>query len=281
MEDWAGAKAVIDLGIANADEVLEESREDTVQQGAREGSAGNPGGDGLVIRDFVDARSSSPQGIHSDEPAPLHNAPPIVPYSGTLPPSSSLHAITPRVDPDASPSKLRAFAAATQIRLTQMAIVEKIEGADGAAGMWPAVFAWFAANALSSGAGVISAGGAGSMRELLNGLHLRNDANRLWVGLGSPSVDHGDDHTMSASVPRMEVSPASPTTEHDESGGRDKDKEKSGKHLDLHKKLLSKSQRQVHELSRRINPKARRRMSTVSRSASGETRFTSLRISRH
>lgn len=79
---------------------------------------------------------------------------------------------------------------------------------------------------------------------------------------------------MQAGVPRMEVSPASPTNDYDDGGGRDKDKEKSGKHLDLHKKLLSRSHRHVHELSRRINPKARRRMSTVSRSASGETRFS-------
>ncbi|KAF8603292.1 hypothetical protein BDV93DRAFT_493559 [Ceratobasidium sp. AG-I] len=251
MEDWAGAKAVIELGIANAEEVLDESREDTVQQGARGGSMGGTGGDGLVVRDYGvgDVRSSSPTGLPSDEATPLHHAPPIVPSSGILPHSRSLHMVSSRVDPDSSPSRLRAFAAATQIRLTQMAIVEKIEGADGAAGMWPGVFAWYAANAPSAGAlGAISGGGPGSMR--------------------TASVDHGDDQTMSAGVPRMEVSPASPTNDYDETSRHDTNKEKSGKHLDLHKKLLSKSHRHVHELSRRINPKARRRMSTISRSVS-------------
>jgi hypothetical protein len=45
--------------------------------------------------------------------------------------------------------------------------------------------------------------------------------------------------------------------------------------LDLHKKLLSKSHRHVHELSRKINPKARRRLSvsSVSRSGSSEYRL--------
>lgn len=71
----------------------------------------------------------------------------------------------------------------------------------------------------------------------------------------------------------MEVSPASPTDEYDEKEkDKDKDKEKSGKHLDLHKKLLSKSHRHVHELSKRINPKARRRMSTAPASRAGSSK---------
>lgn len=168
MEDWAGAKAVIELGIANAEEVLEETREDGGQAAGGDGSVGGTGGDGLVVRDFGvgDVRSSSPQGLASDDPTSLRTTPPIVPSSGILPPSRSLHLFLSHGDPDATPSKIRAFAAATQIRLTQMAIVEKIEGADGAAGMWPSVFAWYAANAPSAGGAVsVGAGGPGSMRE--------------------------------------------------------------------------------------------------------------------
>ncbi|KAG9121498.1 hypothetical protein FRC07_002507 [Ceratobasidium sp. 392] len=249
MEDWAGAKVVIEIGIANAEEVKADSQE--------EGGAGLQGSaleDGVVAKDFGvgTVRSSSPQGLPSDELNPPHHAPSIVPSNGILPPSRTLHILFSRKDPDASPSRIRAFTAATQIRLTEMAIVEKIEGPDGAAGMWPGVFAWYAANAPSSEAGVVGvgagtegAGGTGSLR--------------------TASIDHGDD----PNVPRMEFSPASPTNDYDEKdNGRDKEKEKSGKHLDLHKKLLSKSHGHVRELSRRINTKARRRTSTMSRSAS-------------
>ncbi|KAG8774753.1 hypothetical protein FRC12_001842 [Ceratobasidium sp. 428] len=248
MEDWAGAKVVTEIGIANAEEVKTETQED--------GGAGPPGSavdEGVVVKDFgVGAgRSSSPQGLPTDDLHPVHHAPSIVPSSGILPYSRTLHVLFTRKDPDASPSRLRAFAAATQIRLTEMAIMEKIEGPDGAAGMWPGVFAWYAANAPSSEAGIVGlgpeggAGGTGSIR--------------------TASMDHGDD----PNVPRMEFSPASPTNDYDEKdSGKDKDKEKSGKHLDLHKKLLSKSHGHVRELSRRINPKARRRTSTMSRSAS-------------
>ncbi|KAG8746469.1 hypothetical protein FRC10_004909 [Ceratobasidium sp. 414] len=246
MEDWAGAKVVIEFGIANAEELRTDSQG---EEGV--GQQGNVADGGVVVKDFGigTVRSSSPQGIPPSEFNFPHHAPSIVPSDGILPASRTLHVLFGRADPDASPSRLRAFVAAAQIRLTEMAIVERIEGPDGAAGMWPAVFAWYAANAPSAGAGVgvgaESGGGTGS--------------------LGTASVDHGDD----SNVPRMEFSPASPTNDHDEKeNGREKDKEKGGKHLDLHKKLLSKSQGHVRELSRKINPKARRRASAMSRSAS-------------
>ncbi|KAB5590628.1 hypothetical protein CTheo_5938 [Ceratobasidium theobromae] len=237
-EDWAGARAVIELGIANADAPEEVGHEHI---GTGTGMTASAADDGVVVRDFGtgEVRSSSPQGI------PSSSLPAIVPPTGTLPPSSSLHSmfVRPGLEPDANPSKLRMFSAATQIRLTHMAIVERIEGPDGAAGMWPGVFAWYAANAPSALAGVIPAG-PGSIRTV--------------------SVEHGEEPSLGTeSVPRMEVSPASPTGDYDERD-KDKDKDKGGKHLDLHKKLLSKSHRHVHELSRRINPKARRRMSASS-----------------
>jgi hypothetical protein len=157
-EDWAGARTVIEIGMANAEEVQDEP--------AREATGTSGGDDGVVVKDFgVDqVRSASPQGIPAQ---PLPHLPPIVPSTGVLPPSSSLHTVFDRVgtEPDANPSKLRMFAAATQIRLTHMAIVERIEGPDGAAGMWPAVFAWYAAHAPSAVAGILPAGSGGSIRE--------------------------------------------------------------------------------------------------------------------
>ncbi|KAG9082786.1 hypothetical protein FRC06_004860, partial [Ceratobasidium sp. 370] len=249
MEDWAGAKVVIELGIANAEELRTDPQG---EEGA--GQQRSAPDDGVVAKDFGigTVRSSSPQGVPSSEFNPPHHAPSIVPSNGILPASRALHVLFGRTDPDASPSRMRAFAAATQIRLTEMAIVERIEGPDGAAGMWPAVFAWYAANAPSAGTGIAgvgvgaeSGGGTGSLR--------------------TASLDHSED----PNVPRMEFSPASPTNDYDEKDhGREKDKEKGGKHLDLHKKILSKSHGHVRELSRKINPKARRRASAMSRSAS-------------
>ncbi|QRV95587.1 hypothetical protein RhiJN_23605 [Ceratobasidium sp. AG-Ba] len=259
MEDWQGAKAVIEIGIANAEEVKIDSPED-----AAAGQQGNAAEDGLVVKDFGvgNARSASPQGVPSEtnELNPPNHAPSIVPPTGILPPSRTLHPLFTRSDPDATPSKMHAFAAATQIRLTEMAIIEKIEGPDGAAGMWPSVFAWYAANAPSApgvGSGVVGSGGS----------------------IRTASVDHGDD----PNVPRMEFSPASPVRdEFGKENGREKEKEKSGKHLDLHKKLLSKSHGHVRELSRKINPKARRRTSTMSGSASSTEPYQASSIhSRH
>ncbi|CAE6507377.1 unnamed protein product [Rhizoctonia solani] len=247
-EDWAGARAVIEIGIANSEQVQEEHL-------AGHGTGFNPPDEGVTVKDFAtEQRSSSPQGM----PTPSgRNLPPIVPPTLVLPPSNTLHSLFTR---DATVSKLQLFSGATQIRLTHMAIVERIEGPDGAAGLWPGVFAWYAANAPS-------APGAESLR--------------------SASIDHADDEGtvhqsmhMSASIPRMEVSPASPTEE--EHHEKDKEKEKSGKHLDLHKKLLSKSHRHVHELSRRINPKSRRRAASGSRSGSMSEAYQASSIhSRH
>ncbi|KAG9088376.1 hypothetical protein FS749_002215, partial [Ceratobasidium sp. UAMH 11750] len=140
MEDWAGAKVVIGIGIANAEELKADPQGE--EGTGRQGSAA-AADDGVVAKDFGvgTVRSSSPQGIRSSELSPPHHAPSIVPSNGILPASRSLHVLFNRIDPDASPSRMRAFAAATQIRLTEMAIVEKIEGPGGAAGMWPAVFA--------------------------------------------------------------------------------------------------------------------------------------------
>ncbi|KAG8729678.1 hypothetical protein FRC11_008224, partial [Ceratobasidium sp. 423] len=264
-EDWAGARAVIEIGIANSEQVQDD-------RPVGSGTGFNPPDEGVAVegvavKDFAtgygteqDVRSSSPQGMPTSSGQYL---PPVVPPTSVLPPSKSLHSLfsRPGFDTDANPSKLQLFAGATQIRLTHMAIIERIEGPDGAAGMWPGVFAWYAANAPSA-----IPGGAESLR--------------------SPSLDHteheeGTVHQvggvmggMSGSIPRMEVSPASPTDQEfhekdkEKEKEKDKEKEKSGKHLDLHKKLLSKSHRHVHELSRRINPKARRR-STASGSRSG------------
>ncbi|CUA76500.1 Cytoplasmic dynein 2 heavy chain 1 [Rhizoctonia solani] len=241
-EDWSGARAVIELGIANSEQV-----EDLAQPVGHGTGFSPPPDQGVVVKDFgtdEPARSSSPQGMPTSSG---RDVPAIVPPTRILPPSRTLHALFTRsgVDPDANPSRLRLFAAATQIRLTHLAIVERIEGPDGAAGMWPGVFAWYAANAPSA-IPVVAVSSGASIR--------------------TSSVEH-----EGSLVPRMEVSPASPTeddyTVHEPE--KDKDKEKGGKHLDLHKKLLSKSHRHVHELSKRINPKARRRMSTASGSRSG------------
>ncbi|KAL5638932.1 hypothetical protein ACGC1H_003335 [Rhizoctonia solani] len=233
-EDWSGARAVIELGIANSEQLEQ-------VQTVGHGTGLSAPDEGVVVKDFGtgEARSSSPQGMPTGTGG---DVPAIVPPTGILPPSRTLHSLFTLGDPDANPSRLRLFAAATQIRLTHLAIVERIEGPDGAAGMWPGVFAWYAANAPSA---IPAASSSTSIR--------------------TNSVEHD------GAIPRMQVSPASPTeddyTIHEPE--KDKDKEKSGKHLDLHKKLLSKSHRHVHELSRRINPKTRRRLSTASGSSPG------------
>ncbi|KAF8674602.1 Tetratricopeptide repeats protein [Rhizoctonia solani] len=244
-EDWAGARAVIEIGIANSEQLQDELGQHPVGHG----TGLNAPEEGVVVKDFgtEDVRSSSPQGIPL---GPGSNLPTIVPPTGILPPSRTLLSLfaRPGSDPDANPSRLRLFTAATQIRLTHMAIVERIEGPDGAAGMWPGVFAWYAANAPSA-IPAISSG----------------------ASTHTGSVDHTEHE---GSIPRMEILPASPTEydytiTHPEEREKDKDKEKSGKHLDLHKKLLSKSHRHVHELSRKINPRARRRMSAASGTGPG------------
>ncbi|KAG9019248.1 hypothetical protein FRB90_004810 [Tulasnella sp. 427] len=153
--DWNGAKAVLDLGLAHADE-------DDVLEG--EGGAitptidGLPLSNGLMVRDFAlnDATTAegSIEGLGTssasaavtptpERPDPLSETrarKSLLPTTLVLPPSETL--LAPSPDTPESTTSDR-FEASLQLRITQLALTEVVDGADLANLMWPEIFAFF------------------------------------------------------------------------------------------------------------------------------------------
>jgi hypothetical protein len=134
--DWAGANTVLSLGIESA------------ESGATSGTA-----DGSIAPDDATITEEAAIAPAADETATITNAPSassplptasaeerLVTASTGLPPSSQLILPQPDISP---PSNEEKFEASVQLRLTQIAIVEVLEGSEGASVRWPELFSFF------------------------------------------------------------------------------------------------------------------------------------------
>lgn len=152
--EWEKATGVLEVG---AD--LDESKQDA-EGPARldvENTAGDivlkaPMADGIEAKDFELNQQVTQVNRHSKLPVshlPLNNAHGLAsehkrlldPLATGIPPSATL--LRPLPD-HPSPSSCDAFDYALQLRMTQMALAEHIEGPEGAEGRWVGVFGWIA-----------------------------------------------------------------------------------------------------------------------------------------
>jgi len=179
--DWSGAKAVLELALENGEDVEEDHEDDsatidgptrvssdgvnvkdyakvpsvtiTSSNASADPSLSTPTDDSSGIRtpgrkrSIIDSenlnvpRSESPSGIDPGTPTPTGTVPqPLIPKTAVLPPSSTLQGTFPDI-PRAS--KATKFELALQLRLTQLALIELVDGADVANEKWPEVFAFF------------------------------------------------------------------------------------------------------------------------------------------
>lgn len=143
--DWQAAKGVLEFGVEAGEVDLED------EEGGEPGpSSVGPAliSNGLNIRDFA---KSGPQvnGIQTEVQTPASETPSTPPaHLGTLldagvvevPPSASL--LRPYSDRPPS-SRNDKFEYALQTRMTQLALTEYVEGAEGVGEKWLEVFQWF------------------------------------------------------------------------------------------------------------------------------------------
>ena len=146
MEDWTGARAVLELGAGVGDEEEEEGEE----VGGGETSTHTPGrtltptptptpGDlpnGHVVDSDVNA------GHDTDVDALEMQPPTLLPKDAVrLPAASTLQRHVPDYPP---PSRHERFEHALQLRLTQLALIEHVDGPENAGEKWVEVFSWVA-----------------------------------------------------------------------------------------------------------------------------------------
>ncbi len=148
--DWSGAHAIFDLGLTHAEEY--EPDENLTNGDVTPTIDGLPRSDGLMIRDFGSPDTSPTSHTKEDSTTPTLTTPmsqsdrlnlpvePLIPTTLVLPPSSSL-----RVHPPDIPlqTKMDKFEASIQLRLSQLALTEFVDGAETANLKWPAVFTFF------------------------------------------------------------------------------------------------------------------------------------------
>ncbi|KAG9047132.1 hypothetical protein FS837_002963 [Tulasnella sp. UAMH 9824] len=153
--DWNGAKAVFELGLAHADD-----------PGPSEGDGGTatptidglPQSGGLLAKDFAlkggDGTGEVIEGLGTsaasalatptpERPNPFPEASPaktLLPTTLILPPSKTLLAPPPDTPRPTTSDK---FEASLQLRITQLALTELVDGSDMSNLMWPEIFAFF------------------------------------------------------------------------------------------------------------------------------------------
>lgn len=141
--DWQAAKGVLEFGVEAGEADLEEDEEEPSSL-ERQESVPN----GLSIRDFA-TYNRQPNGVEHEESSPVSETPSVPPvHLGTLldsgvleiPPSASL--LRPYSDRPPS-SRNDRFEYALQTRMTQLALTEFVEGAEGVGEKWLEVFQWF------------------------------------------------------------------------------------------------------------------------------------------
>lgn len=137
--DWRAAKGVLEVGIGMAEADLTES-----DRTPADGIAG-----GISIRDF--GRGTMSNGVDHSHGVNGHSAShqpnghsisaTIVPANATVIPSSSC--LLQPVKDRPAPTRQESFEYALQMRMTQVALTEFVEGAEGVGDKWLEVFQWF------------------------------------------------------------------------------------------------------------------------------------------
>ncbi|KAI0338701.1 hypothetical protein BDW22DRAFT_1362393 [Trametopsis cervina] len=137
--EWKAAKGVLEIGIGLAETDLTEN-DDAVDANSPNGAAN--GTEGLNIRDFAQSRGASPE-AGADTPTVNGILAPqtIIPRDAAqLPPSFTL--LQPIGDRP-KPTHQERFEQALQMRMTQLALTEHVEGVENVSEKWLDVFAWF------------------------------------------------------------------------------------------------------------------------------------------
>ncbi len=139
--DWKAAKGVLEIGIAMAEADLVEEEPDTHSPPDTSRAA-----NGMNIRDFAvipqtEATGDDVQDVNGHaEGSNGQGICTIPPDAQDIPPSSSLLKPVPDQPP---PSRQENFEYALQMRMTQLALTEFIEGTEGVGEKWLEVFHWF------------------------------------------------------------------------------------------------------------------------------------------
>ncbi|EMD35752.1 hypothetical protein CERSUDRAFT_115699 [Gelatoporia subvermispora B] len=149
IEDWTAARAVLEVG-AGVGETDDADDNVATQNGTPSTDA-----DGIQARDYAAQDSTAPNGngapaingrAISPDPKPVTPEPEESPKTvigkddAQLPPSSALLRPLPE-RPTASHQEI--FEHALQLRMTQLTLVEHVEGPEGAGDRWVEVFQWF------------------------------------------------------------------------------------------------------------------------------------------
>ncbi|KAF9221151.1 TPR-like protein [Gyrodon lividus] len=145
---WAKAKGTLEFGARIGEASLETEEHSSDVEATQEKSAQEesfPNNDGVTARDFegeiTRTNGSAPNGNGQIANGILVHEMILDPDAITIPPSATL--LQPLPD-HPSPSPRDAFEYALQLRLTQMALTEHVEGPEGAEGKWVGVFGWIA-----------------------------------------------------------------------------------------------------------------------------------------
>jgi hypothetical protein len=148
-EDWRGAREVLEAGAAVDDQawmaeqslsLADDSTDSSTIRKETEYSTGT------TTTDFASPAHPEQQSSSSEEASIITERAPeretiLDPHSHTLPPAAELLQPLPDHPP---PSATERFEHALQLRMTQLALTELIEGPEGTEEKWIEVFQWFA-----------------------------------------------------------------------------------------------------------------------------------------
>lgn len=153
--DWDGAKAVFQFGQENSDLGMDDGTDTADGEPDGSGAGGQDPADSPVVRDFASSTlpvngSTEPvarKRLSHNQPSALNVADRPRSFSGPLlsptldlPPSHTLQIPSPDTPRQNYSDR---FEAELLLRMSQLALTEKVEGAEGANLQWPEVFMFF------------------------------------------------------------------------------------------------------------------------------------------
>ncbi|KAG8896450.1 hypothetical protein FRB99_008885 [Tulasnella sp. 403] len=283
--DWSGAQAVLELGLSHAEEA--DVDDEQVNGSATPTIDGLPVPQGGLVRDFAYGGSQDPappvEGLLSPTSlagsmtptpnTPIPNPPqpsaePLLPTTLVLPAAHTLQSPEPDIPRRTNADR---FEASLQLRMTQLALTELTEGADVATLKWPEIFAFFSEKA-PSGMGQghpLSNGntytGGGTTTGTNPSIRSFRRSNVPPAPLSGSITSSDGGHTGDG--PRIgQLIPPSPgpgdrpgsiilDDENDDKPGSDGNQQTPG---NLPKRILHKSQRQMHSIGKRVSSEARK-----------------------
>ncbi|KIN96741.1 hypothetical protein M404DRAFT_162388 [Pisolithus tinctorius Marx 270] len=144
---WDKAKSILEIGANIGETTLESDENSTTEQESKPSDVKVKDFETEKIPSEVSEKSSRPADASDigEMPAPGREfkfwEPLLDPNARSIPPSATLLQPLPDHPP---PSRVDAFEYALQLRLTQMALTEHVEGAEGAEIKWVNVYGWIA-----------------------------------------------------------------------------------------------------------------------------------------